>query len=364
MIRRYAAIIFFCMAACCCTQVSSADRATVVLTGHFPLENEASEIEAHESEAGTPVEFCFFSENAADAACLATGRQVPVTEIVVSGQGELLYEGAERLRLYDGGCVIDGGTADGLFGTEEAEGQFLVLGGRSYVVCGTVKSSLRILLRAALKGEAEWGDGGRTDVADETELKSTFSDKETSFDHVVVRPCSGGDESAASDRLAYRIRRPRGGGDARGAAEAFLLRNSLKGEETDLSFVQAFLWDFFLLCVLGRVPGCFRGRKEKTGQDGKGLRFGKKRDRGIFLPVPLLLLLIILVCIAVRLAVIPSYAIPPRWSDFSFWGKLIDRERARLICILRNKPGAALSEDVMLLMRAVMLGSLGAIMGY
>lgn len=96
---------------------------------------QAAQLSAQEAEETQSVGFCFYTVlEGQRLTCPDTGQTAEVTVVPVFGNGSLL--GADALS-WSRGCVLDGDTAQALFGTEAVGGQQVALGDEILPVLAT-----------------------------------------------------------------------------------------------------------------------------------------------------------------------------------------------------------------------------------
>ncbi|MCD8076264.1 MAG: ABC transporter permease [Lachnospiraceae bacterium] len=260
-----------------CFELVREFRCTAVITldGTVPGAAEAEEI--CEDEAGEEVlAVCFFWEETANVFCEENGRSAVVTLVVTEGNPALLVFGGSELYWREDGCLIDQDTAYSIFGSGQASGQTLWIGGKSYTVCGTFASELP----------------------------------------TVIRSVSDSDESALT-QVAVRASST---SNLQGKAEQFLTRHGLSGTVISTVYLTAFAGDLLLLVpllLIWRLAGHAAGKRTALIQISS-----------------LFFLAFCTIGLAFRYFEIPSDMIPTKWSDFSFWGTWWEEQKNHILLLL------------------------------
>lgn len=260
---------------------ASADMGAVFLEGSLPGEKTAEEILTQEAEQEKPVKACFWrEEREAILSCEETGKSFPAKVLKSKGNPECLFQGTSLLAWRQEGCAVDQKTARELFGTVQAEGQYLWYEGKRYQVVQTLESPEPVMLCQS-QGEGE----GFPFLALEFEQGQSVSE---------------------------------GSGQ-------FLMRYGLSGEIVEFTFLEALTANLLFLfpaaAAIRLCAGLFQEKRRMVQVFGilvatgtafliwKGFSF-------------------------------PETMIPSRWSDFSFWRSWWEQERSNLLRIL----GTALGE--------------------
>jgi len=253
---------------------------------------QAEQIRNTEAETEAPIRFCFWGENGEETvSCPVNGAIAKGNVTLLAGYPALM--GAEGLS-WQNGCLLDGGTARALFGTERCGGQRILVNGNEYPALGTVSGPLSGILRLAEKE-----------------------------DGTVLNRCV-----LALPPVQAKVQ-----------GEAFLLRHGLPGRVLDNFPLWAVVGNLLLLFPGGLMLTLWsRLRKGWRGLTFEGVRTGQQ---GI-----LLLKTILSFCLTVgsiwllgRKLVIPGDMIPSRWSDFSFWGNWWQGQKENFTLLFSRAPG-------------------------
>ena len=238
----------------------------------------AEEIFEQETLLEDSIGFCFWGEAATQmVSCKETSGIAEVTQVLLSGNPWLM--GAGVLTWQDG-CLIDESTAEKLFGTADCGGQTLWKGDMPYRVFGTISTFQPTMLTIAAEK-----DGAVLNRS------------------VLSVPAEQGAQIASQ----------------------FLMRWGLQGEMID--FYPLWVAVHNLLMLLPGIPlfaaliyGIRRFR---------ALPFPDRIKSGILLmgEVGLLILLYS------QILILPDM-IPSRWSDFSFWGNLLEAQKENIQMVL------------------------------
>lgn len=285
-------LFFFGLAVRFCAAAQQyGDTAEVMLEETALTGRQAEEICEREREGADAQGCCFWGElEKTELFCRETGSSSTVKAVLVTGNPELIRPGCGALAYQERGCILDEQTAQELFGTQQAEGQLLWCRERSYVVCGTVESLNRILIR-----KAEEADG------------------------------------AVLDHLSLSLA---GNADGSSVVQQFLIRCSLSGRGMDSRFLNALASDFLLLLPLlfggWLVYTFFWQGKRNAAVFGKVLWFSAAG----------LLTAAVLFLVVYRVQ-IPADMLPTKWSDFSFWEQWWETNRANLLLLLGTAKGEA-----------------------
>lgn len=283
----YGSAMLFCRSA-----KKDADRTYIALSQNLDAAG-AQEIFAQEQLLADSVGFCFWGEGATQrVTCKETGGMAQVTPVFLSGNPELLAAG---VLAWQEGCLIDEGTAQKLFGTNQCGGQTLWMDGMPYQVLGTIPTDQPTMLTVA-----------------------------------------GEQDGAVLNRCILWVPAERGGQ----IAPQFLMRWGLQGTLIDF-------YPLWVLChnLLLLPPGILLMAL---------FVHWAKRIRGLFsehgvsfslvppLLRPMLCLLAagcLLAFLGSRVLILPDM-IPSRWSDFSFWGTWLEgqKDNFRLVMLtpMRN----------------------------
>lgn len=258
----------------------------------------AEEICGAEAENGQGTSVCFWKEESGvEIFCRETGQNSRICRLFTEGNTELLLAGTSLLSWQQGSCYLDAETARKLFGTGKAEGQVVWSGDKSHTVRGTFESQERFMMCPAREnGEAAF--------------------------------------SACSLKFAE-------GGNLRGQAEQFLMRNALTGSVVEFTFLESLIRNLLLV-----FPSVLAVRL--------GLFLLEKKGKLRFLPMGALAVLTVWL-LAGNLSV-PADMIPTRWSDFSFWGAWWQSEKQNLLLILQSPMGAVHLELLIGLVKAAVYG--------
>lgn len=252
----------------------------------------AGEIWAREQELPEPVGFCFWGEVPGQrVSCRETGGMAQVTQVCLSGNPELAGAGA---LAWQTGCLIDEGTAQRLFGTSLCGGQTLWKGDAAYPVLGTLPGD-----RPAMVTIAEETDG------------------------------------MVLDRCILAVPAERGGQSASG----FLMRWGLQGKRVDFYLLWVFCYDLLLLTpgifLIAVFVGCAKRIRGIVSEYGVSFSLLSALGK------PMLLFLTagcLLAFLGSRVR-IPKDMIPSRWSDFSFWGNWLDRQKENFRLVMLTPMG-------------------------
>lgn len=282
----YAAAAFFCNSA-----KADADRTYIVLSRGIDA-IAAEEIFAQEKNLDDSVGFCFWGEAGEKTVrCKETGGMAQVTQVLLSGNPELMGAGA---LAWQNGCFLDAAAARKLFGTSRCAGQALWQDDVPYRVFGTISA----LQPTMLAGAAE-KDG---DILDRC---------------VLAVPA---EEGAA-------------------IAGQFLLRWGLQGETVDFYPLWTVTHNLLLIlpCIL-LLAALAHGVKAIRGMP---FPEGFSRAQMLLLMKPAFLLFAgaCLLCLLGSRIVILRDMIPTRWSDFSFWGNWWETQKENVRRIVMTPMG-------------------------
>ncbi len=265
---------------------TSADMGAVFLDGSLPGEKTTEEILVQEAEQEEPVKACFWrEEREAVLSCQETGKTFPVKVLKSKGNPECLFPGTGLLTWRQEGCVVDEKTARELFGTDQAEGQYLWYKEKRYQVVKTLESPEPVMM-CQTQGEEE-----------------TFSFLALEFEQ---------------------------GQSVREGSEQFLMRYGLSGETVEFTFLEALTANLLLLfpaaAAVRLCAGLFQEKRRMVQVFGLLVGAGT-------------------VFLIWKGFSFPEAMIPSHWSDFSFWQGWWQQERSNLLRIL----GTALGEMHLLL---------------
>lgn len=212
-------------------------------------------------------------------------RNTEVSCVGIYGDGNLYDERIHTLSKEDlDGCILDEKTAVELFGTVQAVGKEITMGGRAY----TVRQVLRTREREAL--------------------------------------FSAGDEQQFT-----WVNLSRGEDASWTAAQEFLMRNNCQGEIVDGSFLKGSL-GFVLALTLVLALWVQLFRRDFVRETHKKIR----ESVGMLYWGVLFLGIFGLFYIFVRYLADPQM-IPSRWSDFSFWSELFDQQGEKFYRFLQSE---------------------------
>ena len=263
-----------------CQSAKEAAKLTYIVLSQKIDAAAAEEIFAQEKLLPDSIGFCFWGESAAQtASCKETGGIAEVTQVLLSGNPEVLGAG---ILAWQDGCFVDEATAQKLFGTADCGGQTVWQGEKPYRVFGTISTYQPTMLTVAAEK-----------------------------DGAVLNRCV---LSVPPERSAQ-------------AASQFLMRWGLKGEVIDFYALWAAVHNFLLI-----LPGTLLLA---------GLVYGIKNFRmqvRIKTAISLLAMVGLLIFLCTRIIILPDM-IPSRWSDFSFWGNWLEAQKENIQLVLLTPMG-------------------------
>ncbi len=270
-----------------------ADTAEAVLEGQALTALQAEEIWMQEKEREDAQGCCFWGEaDGTELLCRETGGSSEAKTVLMKGNPELIVPGTGALAWQENGCFLDEKTAFELFGTQQAAGQTVWCAERSYVVCGTVESLERLMLRQAEEADGE-----------------------------------------ALDKISLNLSGD-GGTASSSAAQQFLIRYSLSAEVMDLIFLNAMARNLLLL-----LPMLLGGWLVYTFAMQAKMCESYFQKAG-YAAGAVLLCAVVLFFVFGRIQ-IPADMVPTKWSNFSFWEQWWEKQRGNLLLMLGTAKGEA-----------------------
>ncbi|MGI6070665.1 MAG: ABC transporter permease [Blautia sp.] len=281
------AVCYLLAVTCYQRMYEGSDLVSVALHGAFPNVNETQKMYELEKEQEVPVDFTMWASLGTQQVSnpdLERHSQVPVTALC--SRAELFLPQAMALGEEDEkGCIIDRKTAQELFGSAEATGLSLTVGGNIYEVRDVMEEKERMLL---LLGRGE--------------------DMVFPMVNLKVPPDSSPKETA----------------------DAFLMRYHLDGEVVDSSVLYAVSKGLLLLLplILG-IQMVLLLWEAFRGQENSLLR------RLFFGTILFFLVAAFLYCF-LDFVSISRDMIPSRWSDFGFWSEKWKEKKSALSMFLQS----------------------------
>lgn len=130
-----------------CRQAEDLGRLLDVVLAEPVSQAQVQTMLEQEGEAEEPLRFCFWGRGRKQlVSCQETGREAQVTPLYLAGHPALMD--CPEL-TWQTGCLVDGATAQALFGTDQCSGQSLVLEGRQLPVLGILPSPQPTLVTLA-----------------------------------------------------------------------------------------------------------------------------------------------------------------------------------------------------------------------
>ena len=269
--------IFFCQSA-----KEDANLTYIVLSQSIDA-TAAEEIFAQETMLEDSVGFCFWGETVAQTvSCRETGGMAEVTQVLVSGNPEVLGAG---ILAWQNGCFLDEATAQNLFGTADCGNQTVWQGDIPYRVFGTISTLQPTMLTVA--AEKDGADLNRG---------------------VLSGPTEQGAHTASQ----------------------FLMRWGLQGELIGFYPLWVAVHNFLLI-----LPGILLLMALIYGiRKFRALPFPDRIKAGILLVGEVGLLIFL----CGQISILPDM-IPSRWSDFSFWGNWLEAQKENIQMVLLTPMG-------------------------
>lgn len=243
----------------------------------------AEEIFEQETMLEDSIGFCFWGETVAQTvSCKETGGMAEVTQVLLSGNPEVLGAG---ILAWQDGCFVDEATAQKLFGTAECGRQPVWQGEIPYWVFGTISTLQPTMLTVAAEK-----------------------------DGAVLNRCALSVTAEQGEQIASQ----------------FLMRWGLQGEMIDFYPLWAAVHNFLLI-----LPGTLLSA---------ALVYGIRKFRALPFPdrVKLGILLLgevgLLIFLCGQIIILPDM-IPSRWSDFSFWGNWLEAQKENIQLVLLTPMG-------------------------
>ena len=278
-----AAVVLYLWAVSFCQLAKEDANLTYIVLSQSIDAAVAEEIFEQETMLEDSVGFCFWGETAAQTvSCRETGGMTEVTQVLLSGNPEIL--GAGVLAWQDG-CFLDEATAQKLFGTADCGDQTVWQGEIPYRVFSTISTLQPTMLTVAAEKDG-----------------------------------------AVLNRCVLSVTAEQGAQ----TASQFLMRWGLQGEMIGFYPLWAAVHNFLLI-----LPGTLFLA---------ALVYGIRKFRVLPFPdrVKLGILLVgevgLLIFLCGQIIILPDM-IPSRWSDFSFWGNWLEAQKENIQLVLLTPMG-------------------------
>ena len=288
--------------------------------------------------------------------CKETGQTVHATGLLIEGDSELVARESEILVWQEKGCVMDRVTAQGLFGTQQANGQLVWCGEEAYPVYGTFESLERTVVLRTESGTIVGNfAGGLADLS------------VGSSDAYFGLP-DGKFSGAGYDHLSLKASK---GANVKTEAEQLLMRYGLSGDIADFTFPGVVCGNLLLVlpivlavdlvkvlwgslwekrrqrsyCILPNGESEYGMKKSQNDSEagiteGQNLKREKRKMPGKIICIIMLIATVAALFVVLRKHLqIPADMIPTRWSDFSFWPQWWAGQKANLLQILGGAQG-------------------------
>ena len=238
------------------------------------------------------------------------GRFAETEIYVVEGSSSLLFTSSVILDgTVEKSCLIGEDTAQALFGTDDATGLSITMDGSDYVVLGMLTEAERSAVFQAKDLNTNALDRINIQVSDDVTLSSLEQNLEGEL----------GFEGTALD---YRF-----------------ITVLLGAAGFGLCFL---LWIWLLRLLLEEFRIFRREFTENIEYYKNGHRSDPVYIKGVAIRIGGILGIVIILLIFLRFQVqIPEDLIPPKWSDFEFWERLINDKSERMLNWLRCEKGAS-----------------------
>ena len=278
-----AAVVLYLWAVSFCQLAKEDANLTYIVLSQSIDAAVAEEIFEQETMLEDSVGFCFWGEAAAQTvSCRETGGMAEVTQVLLSGNPEVLGAG---ILAWHKGCFLDEVTAEKLFGTADCGGQTLWQGDIPYRVFGTISTLQPTMLTVAAEK-----------------------------DGAVLNRCVLSVTAEQGEQIASQ----------------FLMRWGLQGEMIGFYPLWAAVHNFLLI-----LPGSLLLTS---------LVYGIRRFWALAFPnrVKIGILLVgevgLLIFLCGQIIILPDM-IPSRWSDFSFWGNWLEAQKENIQLVLLTPMG-------------------------
>lgn len=287
----FAVLLLYVLAQRQAKTLMACERTALILTESSPLSSDrVAEMRKLEEETEMPREFAAWSqENEAEIGNSDLARTHTVAAVAVCGRSDLVLEGTARLDEDDrDGCLIDENTAQKLFGNTNVAGLPVEIKGKKKIIRGILYD------------------------AEDTVLYEAGSEEQV-FTNLTV----------ALGNTSYENLR-----------QDFMARHALDGKFVRMDTLGWILGLLILLIPL--ILGCrLLKRCLQTAWE-------YRRDRaGILLFAAAAVCAAMLLWLLARQIRLPADLIPTKWSDFSFWSDLLEKERQSMLLLLlteKQKP--------------------------